>query len=323
VAAYRQLLAGVMMRSLDADAHNWGMELSGGLDSATLALCATELGSVPMRTFGLEIEGPAALQQRARRADVAQRIGSQDGVFPASACAPLSDIARGEWLGPHAEIYASAFDQLLRQASDQGVQRMVNGVGGDELMLPHYSERKEHPEVAAARPRTTGSPSFITRDARQLYKTSYWNIGHAPRTLVPRSTLLSLASRAPVFLRRGIWPVSPFASLDAVRFCRRLPAEWRNNKHLHRAVLAHSGCAPTTVHPDLHENFHSVLTEALRFKQCSLLRDLFAHSKLAEEGFVDEQKLLKAYQLYAKDGRLTGEERFYEVAVLELLLRGA
>ncbi len=48
----------------------------------------------------------------------------------------------------------------------------------------------------------------------------------------------------------------------------------------------------------------------------------FAHSKLAEEGFVDEQKLLKAYQAYTKDGRLTGEERFYEVAVLELTARG-
>jgi asparagine synthase (glutamine-hydrolysing) len=140
---------------------------------------------------------------------------------------------------------------------------------------------------------------------------------------VPRSTLLSLASRAPVFLRRGIWPISPFASLDAVRFCRRLPAEWRNNKHLHRAVLAHSGCASTTVYPELHENFHSVLTEALRLKQYSLLRDLFAHSKLAAAGFVEKQKLLKAYDIYAKNGRLAGDERFYEVAVLELLLRGA
>lgn len=322
VARYRCTLATVMQRALGKDARDWAIELSGGLDSATLALSATNLRRPPIWTYGLEIEGPEVVQQRARRTDLSRRIGSQDYALQASTHGPLSDVARGDWLGPHAEIYAASFDRLLERATAQGVRRMVNGVGGDELLLPHYTESESHPELAPAGPHAENAPSYITHDARQRYTSTFWNVGHAPRTLVPRSTLLSLASRSPVFLRRGIWPVSPFASLEAIRLCRRLPAAWRNHKYLHRAVLDHAGCSSATIHPELPENFHAVLTKALRIQQRALIENLFTHPLLASEGLVDERQLRKAYRCYAEEGHLAGDERFYEVAALELLLRG-
>lgn len=319
---YRLVLHEIMQRTLASSGTHCGLELSGGLDSGTLAVAGYREGQRP-RTYGLEVEGHARTQQQLRRDDFIRRTGARDTTLNAACHGPLSDVSKGCWLGPHTEIYAAAFDELFAQAQHDNVRLMFNGVGGDELLLPHFCERELYPELVTTTVQPQPVPDFFEPLTESVFSRTFSELGHAPRTVVPRSTLLSLAARAPVFLRRGIWPVSPFASREIIRFCRQLPEHWRRQKRLHRSLITAAGCQPTTAHPACSENFHDVLVGALRGPASEMLRDLFSSPRLTETGFVNGKQLAKSYDTFIKTGHLQGPERFYEVAALELTLRGA
>ncbi|UQA55472.1 hypothetical protein [Polyangium aurulentum] len=326
ITAFRALLGAVLERSTRGAAVPWGAELSGGADSACVALLAADRLGAP-RTYGLEVVGWAAAHQRARRADLVSLLGATDRTVVAADFPPLSLNGRragAPAFAPFNEIYSEAFDALLELAHADGVRRMLTGIGGDELFLPHHAELAlVGEEGPGARASGVTAPDYLAAEVEDIHRETFYTIDHAPRTVVPRSALLSLASRAPVFLRRGIWPTSPLVAPELVGLCRRLPLAWRRRKHLLRQLLLSSGCLHSTAYPELHESFQPVYTHAMRDTARLLLMRLFRGSRLADLGLLDRNRLLAAYADYARTGVTRGDERFYEIAAVELMLLAA
>ncbi|WP_456787717.1 asparagine synthase-related protein [Cellulomonas sp. P5_C5] len=321
LGAFRGGLRALLVDLLAAQDGPAALELSGGADSAAVLAAARDARAGELHTYGLLVPGRRGRLQAARRTALVDRFGAVDRTLAADAHPPLDPagprLAGGTALGPHEEIYTEAFDALLGIASRDGVTSMLTGTGGDELFLPHPSE------LGADDVRTwPAAPAHVTRTATEAFQDTRWTVDQAPRTVVPRSTLGSLASRSPVFLRAGVLPVAPFATAPVVRFCRQLPRSWRVDKALERRYLASWGLPWQVTHPTTSESFGDFFEATLRGPAVGLLRDLFRDPRLADLGLVDGVRLRQDLDEHVRGGTVPSH-RFYEVAALELALRGS
>lgn len=88
VAFFDRALAHVLGPVLDVHGGAVAVELSGGLDSANVAISAAGLSPFPVQSLGLVVDGEAGQEQRARRAQIVERLDLRDSVFPASGTCP-------------------------------------------------------------------------------------------------------------------------------------------------------------------------------------------------------------------------------------------
>jgi len=145
---------------------------------------------------------------------------------------------------------------------------------------------------------------------------------HAPNmsaSALYEPTLLAAATRAPIFLRRGLWPVNILGSPAVVRFCEWLPASWRADRRLHRQRVVRTGLSPAWTRPPLRENFRHVLAAGLRCLGRDNLTELMRDSLLADIGLVDPAAVLAAGQRV--DAGAQPPAGLYEALNLELALR--
>ncbi|HZN18673.1 MAG TPA: asparagine synthase-related protein [Micromonosporaceae bacterium] len=315
VGAFDQLLAAELGRRA-APADTTFVEVSGGLDSANVAVTAAR--ALPgTRSYGLLVGGVAGDQQRQRRRYLVDLLGLHDVTRDALRCPPFAGRHRtaGELFDPAAEPYWECLDAVVAAAVELGARVVLTGIGGDELM-----GRQPDEKPAAAPPAPSSLPGW------HLY-TRHWRreLGRLAEPEQPVSaayepTLAAAAARAPVFLRRGVWPVNPLAAPELVRFCEWLPVGWRSDRCLLRSRLARAGLAPQWSRPALPENFAHVMACGLTQYALPLLPDLMAGSRLAALGVINPVAVLDAAARY-RAGRGTGSG-LYEIVNLELALRG-
>ena len=327
-AAFESLLATSMRRWLDATAPEVAAELSGGLDSALVAAVGSKLSPRPVRTLGLLMPGEPGEGQRRRRAELIERFGFLDLSFPGEEVPPFSPEGRrfrGERIVPWEEFYSEAFRRLMRLAADSGVSLIFTGVGGNELcflspdeMTPEQRQDVFRGVLADA----DGMPAFLGGEARALYRETVRTLDRAPLSKVPTSCLEAAASASALFLAEGIWPVNPLSTPELVRFCERLPREWREGRTVERRLLERLGCSPEVTHPRSTENFSPLMELALRRTAQPWIAGLFQDSRLAAAGLVEERKLIDSYARFQRAGRPGEEAAFYAAAVLEMTLRG-
>lgn len=330
LAVFRDGMRTVLAHLLPGDGTPTVLELSGGADSAAVLAAAHDAlvhdgrdgaaRSPRLLTYGLLVPGRRGALQSARRDLLARRFGAADRTVRVDGHPPLDvdgpRLADGALLGPHEEIYTEAFLALLALAADQGARSVLTGTGGDELFLPHPTEL-----AADAPPAWSAPPPHVSRAAAEAFADTRWTVDHAPRTVVPRSTLGSLACRAPVFVRSGVLPVAPFATAPVVRFCRALPRTWRADKRIERRYLAGWGLPRRVTHPRLSEGFGDFFQATLRGPAAALLTSLFREPRLADLGLVDADRLRRDLAEHVRTGGVP-DHRFYEIAALELAVRG-
>lgn len=289
-AALEHLLAGALAPWHDEEAL-LGLELSGGLDSATVAV-ATRSRRRRLRTFGLIIDGALGAEQHRRRVAIAEQIGAIDQTLPARDHAPFctSGIrAGGAPHDPAGEFYREAFEALAGCAARSGVTVMLTGNGGDEVMAPRIDELPPPPpqrlsEVAWLGPRTCDALSDIDHNL-------------APSAVLPAPTLMGFAIHHPAYLRAGIWPTAPFAHPRLIRFAEQLPLELRRRKKLYRDFLRRAGLPPLVTHPQRREHFRGLMQHGLRHHGLPLAERLLADGMiLADHGYINPDALRRTVQ---------------------------
>jgi asparagine synthase (glutamine-hydrolysing) len=290
VAVWDRLLAEVTGR-WQVDPGRTAVELSGGMDSAAVAAALTDLHG-GTRTGVLSLPGEPGAQQMARRAEMIDVLGlGPDHVVPVAEHAPFRPGGArrlGLPFTPRDGNTAEATIVLQQQLVAAGVTTVFTGAAGDDLMGLRPEERRR-----LNRPRTLRPiPDWLGPRARDALPRL--DEGAAPAPVLKYSTLTGLEPRWPQTMRQGLWPVSPLATPDMLRFAEQLPTEWRHRKRVIRSSLERRGLSEEVVWPVLRENFAPVMETALRRWGVPLLAELIrSGSILADQGLIDADAVLE------------------------------
>lgn len=277
------------------------IELSGGMDSANVAMTLAALGHRDVLAYALIFGGDIGQQQVRRRREMIEFCGFQDVRADALDHPPLRPFgarATGEPLNPLAQPYHEGLEHVLELARDRGVTTVFTGDGGDQL----FSLRGVEWAALGSSPGRDNPhrplPTWLGE--RAVEQLSRVDSNLAPATVLNPSALLGFASRTPQYMEVGMWQVSPLCSSRLAAFCEQLPVEWRMRKRLARERLRRLGFSEDVVNPPLRENFTHVMEQALAEFGMPLLEKQLDHSILVDLGYVD------ADELRAVHGRIVG-----------------
>jgi asparagine synthase (glutamine-hydrolysing) len=288
VAAFGQSLQrAISMRPMTAD--RIAVELSGGMDSATVACALTALHG-PVASQGILVSGDVRMPQIERRKQIVARLGLHDEVVDIDAFPPSLDLrpqARKEYV--NTEYYLEAFEALWGSAHGRGRDLMFTGLGGDELFLGALESGQDghtvdDPEVSSSRryARQLLTPRALSA-ARSLHAFD------APAGPVP--SVMASVSKAHHLLRHGAWPVNPLSDPNLMVFCYQLPAAHRRRRDTMRRYLR--ACLGEEVFPHDYakETFAQVLP-GLIAKQKTAIAAQLRECALADLGLVDQRAVL-------------------------------
>ncbi|WP_232433881.1 asparagine synthase-related protein [Salinispora arenicola] len=270
-----------------ATAGDSALELSGGLDSACVATTLAHDDTTGLVPTGIIMGGDLTGKQVRRRKDILARLEmSGDSFVLAAEHSPFGDPALVSTRTPNTGPWYEAHIAMLNTVRAQGSVHSFGGTGGDELIT--YGRPEELPVPVSEL--TIGLAPWL--GPRALSALDEVETGVAPPTRLPETTLLAFASRAPVFLSQGIWPVSPLADPELGRFAESLPGPWCWDKTLHRLHLARAGMA-RDLYSDTRDDPSWTLTAAVRKNVIPLLNAMLdsTGSVLVDEGFVDPDAL--------------------------------
>lgn len=294
-----------------------GAEISGGADSANVALSLSKTDRMGLRSFGLVMPGNLGTEQQLRRKAITSAFGYADTKIPSTDHAPFvptGSRARGVMHDPASSYYVEAFDALATEAAAVGVELICTGMAGDEISGLHPHERR-HAQAAGAG--DNDLPCWLGPTARDAMAEIETDV--APVPMLPVTALMALALHNPSYMRAGIWPVAPFAHPALVRFFEQLPYEWRQNKNLLRTRLRRAGLADHVAHPARSEEFTDVTEIGLRRTGLDLLHTMLHESILIDAGYLDPDQLKGAIHRAERSDRVPSE--LCDPAGLEIGLR--
>lgn len=328
VAAFREILEASMRRSRYDEQQPIAIEVSGGLDSSLIAAIAATLPAPAAFSYGMIMPGRPGEYQRQRRNEVVRRAGLRDREFPCQDYPPFnpeSHRVRGDGTVMWGEYYEEAVTHLLGLVRGDGTSIIYTGMGGDELCSYQYGELpadEQGRDGDVHRIFSSGVPEFVNDRVVEAYKQRH-RIDDAPQALSYTSVMESAAAVAPVYLRKGVWPVSPLTTPELVEFCRKLPLAWRHQRKIHSEVLASFGFSRRVAFPkpEQLETFEGVMNHALRTAAASVIEDVFGDSLLQAQGLIDSRALLRVYRRFCSNPAEPHIDQILGALVLELTLR--
>ena len=278
-------LIGEAMRRPLANATSPLIEISGGFDSSCVAIAAADLRQ-GLTSYGVIQPGAVGTQQRSRRRELIELLGLRDHEGPSWDPLPTRSLDYPECrVTPYDDLYRMACLKTIDRHDLQHCDIVISGIGGDEL-TKEFTFIREPWEV----------PGFASSSA-----------------------IVAAASRADMFMRRGIWPVNPLLDIQVINFCRALPKKMRENRLLNILTLARAGLSDGYIMPRLTENFGNVLTlEGVELDY----NEFFDTSVIGDYGIADVYAPLAEVAQATQDGvskRMVG--KMYTTLKLEMTLR--
>jgi asparagine synthase (glutamine-hydrolysing) len=306
IPRYEQLLEQARSR-VDYHPATTAVQLSGGLDSANVAMTLAAAHVRQIRAAAVVFPGRVGVYQQRRRhimIDRARLLG--DIAVASEQLAPLHPASQQLHgvLNPCEEMYAEATHAVHDELAAAGIRTVFTGLGGDEMVALTHAER---PRAAIGIDRGFGEwigPAAIEAHA-------YVDDDIAPSSIVNEMTLVAFTLVAPALLRRGILPVHLFADPDIIRFGEWLPMRWRRLKRLHRVRLQRLGYTRSIWRPRVQENFADLIGYSVVHHFPPLLRELLRDgSPLIDAGFINPDGLgaaierIEAGHVQRRDGEL-------------------
>jgi hypothetical protein len=267
------------------------VELSGGMDSATVGLTLGHRDPDVVGTCAILLPGKPGKQQAQRRREITQaaHLTGSDVTVHGVMFPPLhvkGPRTAGDAVLPTQEFYSEAFDVLFSRLREAGIDTAFTGVGGDELLALRPGERDRPLDWDRQH------PTWLTKAGLELVEAGESAL--APASIISEVTLMAFAAGAPLYLRHGIWPISPLAAPQMITFGEWLPVEWREKKTLLRRRLLERGLSTSVAHPALTENLAGVMNVGMTRWGLKHLENISADSRLAELGVIDPDALRAA-----------------------------
>ncbi|MGE8067532.1 asparagine synthase-related protein [Pseudomonas sp. NPDC089569] len=279
-----------------SDPNQIAIELSGGLDSSTVAIAsALTHPSSKINTYGVIVSDPLLSEsQQNRRNEVIKHIESDDYEIKIMDHLPSLYSPAQDRYYLNSEAYGDAFDSIWSQAAKNGHHTLFNGCGGDEL-FPQFLDE----DFSTDRLRSVSDDSWslynqilmsrLTPKVQDILG-SYLPLC-SPKTNVDTGLMLAMARRAPLLLRFNLIPMYPLRDNKIIEFCNTLPLNLRLNKTLLTNLISN------TTHSRLFSNYpketfmHADETALLAQKK--LLLNTCNKFKIIEIGLIDKKNLVR------------------------------
>jgi asparagine synthase (glutamine-hydrolysing) len=311
IGAYENLLAAAISRRV-YDVDTAVVEVSGGADSAQVALSLTSRHPLALTAAGMLMPDAVGAQQRARRAALIDGRFARDIALPAlPPLHPSGARATGATCSPYEDPYTEATTAVLEAAAGGRAATVWTGTGGDEMLALSAAERAQQPIGHDRAPHAWLS-------ARTVEALAAADTGLPPVTVVNEMTLLAFGYRAPAMLRAGCWPIHVLADPELIRFGEWLPRQWRSGKRLARARLERAGFAPEVVQPTMSENFRDVMRGAILGQAVPWLRLMLAQGGiLLDDGYLDPDGLAATLDRIEAGGYREADGDLFEILAVE------
>jgi asparagine synthase (glutamine-hydrolysing) len=262
------------------------LELSGGMDSATVAVALASLHN-DLDSKGILLDGEVRVPQLRRRQLMAERLGLSDYAIDITAFPPSLDLsAPPEPYGFCREFYLEACSALWSSARDKGRHTLFTGVGGDELFPAYLDEISVGAAKGPIWARDARSYAEELLTPRALAAARSRPLFDAPESPVPVTSLLANACRAPDLLKHGQWPVHPLSDPRLAYLCHRLPRSSREGREVMRRYLESHLGGDVFPRGYLKETFADVLPPLIA-QHASRLTAQLKECALADLGLVD------------------------------------
>ncbi|WP_158602475.1 asparagine synthase-related protein [Pseudomonas sp. WPR_5_2] len=277
------------------EASNVAVELSGGLDSSTVAItCALSLQSKKTNTYGILISDPTLEKsQKTRRQKIISHINGDDYAVKIKDHLPLISSPAKDRYYLNSEAYGAAFESIWSQAAADGQYAIMNGCGGDEL-FPQFLEE----DFSGDRLRSIDDTSWelynqllndrLTPQTQDILGSHL--LPCSPKKIVDTGMLLAMSRRAPLLLSYNLVPLYPFRDNRIIKFCNSLPLHLRLNKTLLTDLLCKKTQSKAFCNYPKETFMHADKMALL--KQKELILSTFNKMHIVEIGLV-ERNLLK------------------------------
>lgn len=263
-------------------------ELSGGFDSAFISIMLRHLlPQEKLLTGGIIFEGKCREQQIQRRQELINKFYFSDVTVDFREHMPLSEVLtkpnKARWYDP--PTTQTAYQPTWRKLKELGATTVFTGLGGDELTILSFSEKKflNIPEVKFTN--SPDLPPLLNESYAQKERPKHW-----PNMQIPMSTVDSGEGMAIAYLEEGLWPVHPFASTEINKFCRSLPMLWRKDRKILKDALKKFGVSEEYLNPVLKEDMSEAVQISM-IKYEEQIRALFKNSILCELGVINPETL--------------------------------
>jgi asparagine synthase (glutamine-hydrolysing) len=280
------------------------IELSGGLDSSTVAIAARQsFCKTEISTYGIIVSDPLlADSQVNRRNCVSEFIRSQDYSIKITEYLPSYTSSANERYYLNSEAYADAFEHIWNQAALAGHNTLLNGCGGDELFPQFADEDFSLDRLRSITDKAWQSFNTLLSDrlsasGREVLESQF--LSCAPTTDADTGTMLAMVRRAPLLLHLNLVPLYPLRDSKIIDFCGRLPFQLRLNKKLLEDSLR------STLKSNCFSNYPK--ETLMHADEMSLLQDKEAllknhkRLKIVEIGLVDPASLRRDLEHLNKD----------------------
>ncbi|WP_286299948.1 asparagine synthase-related protein [Aminobacter sp. SS-2016] len=288
---FRQLLHEVLtMRPIKESGAT--IELSGGMDSATVAVAARHtMGRLSSK--GILLDGKHRYAQMERRNAIVAQLELRDSTVNMADFLPCLDLRTDARRKEHplGEFYLEAFEAIWADARSEGAQYLLTGIGGDELFQLFAGEMAPERLSSETMIAEVGSYAESILTQRALTAARSMRLFDAPTSVVSMPTLLAHVCRAPYLLRRGLWPINPLSDPRLMEYCHALPLSARFQRTTMRKYLnlgLNAGIFPCTY---AKETFARVLPELIA-QEADRIASQLKDCALADFGLVDQRAVL-------------------------------
>jgi len=301
-------------------------ELSGGLDSAIVNHAVKHVGGALDTVFSVVLPQPKFIGQKRRLNDLSALLETRLRLVDSSKILPFIDYpAENESLPffPMEEIYREMVGIIGSLACQENIHVIFTGMGGDELLLGYFRIRNGRMAENPSQRRTIASvPEYYrTPTFKCLLRLQSDTIDAAP--LLSPSVIGSNRARNHLYVRKGIWPISPLSDPELIRFCAsKLGYSLVKNKLLFRLYGQAFGFPRTLAGLNTRDTFADVFALGMKSRKRRLLTRLFRNSRLSKMGLVDKKALLRDYNAFCNSSvNNVRAIHFYNMSVLEIFLR--
>lgn len=280
-----------VMQARPLEVGSAAIELSGGMDSATVA-CALGERSKRLTSLGILLDDNEGQQTRRREA-IVRNLGLSDHTIAMSEFPPSLDLRprTGHMEYPLADFYLEAFESIWDTARARGCDVILTGLGGDQLFPVYLDELQSESGsgnaiVASARQRADALLTPAALEASRALPAI-----DAPPGPLQASLLASNLCQSPHLLKRGLWPISPLGDPQLASRCQRLPFPSRRDRRTMREYLARRLGTEIFALGYTKETFAPVLP-ALISSQAKQIRAQLDQCALADMGLVNRNAAL-------------------------------
>lgn len=304
---------------LELPANEIGCELSGGLDSAIVAMLVSDFFKRNgINCYTLLLSGDMGKQQQIRTSEI---IGGwnlkSNSINIDDFGGPLKQsgfLLRNGMISVYEEIYYDLQSILLNNAEKHGVKVIFNGIGGDDVLfsIAHSSKSKQVRDIGD-HVKKLNIFSGVD-EIRNIIQ----NISTFPRPFIPISSLNASHSRSAMYLRKNLWPIELFCSQDIITFFQLLPSDLKNGKNLHKKLLKSNGFSDLFTNPKIKEHFGLVFDKSMKIDNRKEVINLIRESKLHDMGIIKKDIFLEQYDRYCEmNDHSVPPILYYTVAAIE------